>query len=72
MLTDSKPHGKYRVDGDSLPPGGSAISRADLADCMMRQIGNRIYDKVATLDGGDLKLSDAGPVHRNAGFRKNG
>jgi putative NADH-flavin reductase len=31
---------KVRVDGDALPPYGSRISRVDVADFMMRQIGS--------------------------------
>jgi putative NADH-flavin reductase len=40
MLTNAPAHGTYRVDGDALPRGGSRISRADVADFMMQQIGN--------------------------------
>lgn len=40
MLTNAPAHGTYRVDGDALPPNGSRISRADVADFMMRQIDN--------------------------------
>lgn len=38
MLTNGKARGRYRVDGDALPPGGSKIARADVADFMMQQI----------------------------------
>jgi putative NADH-flavin reductase len=38
MLTDGKALGKYRVDGEALPPRGSRIARADLADFMVAQI----------------------------------
>ena len=40
MLTNTPAHGTYRVDSDALPRNGSRISRADVADFMMRQIGN--------------------------------
>ena len=40
MLTNGPAHGKYRVDGDALPPDGSRISRADVADFMMQQINS--------------------------------
>src|SRR6266702_768200 len=39
-LTNGKARGMVRVDADSLPPGGAMISRADVADFMMQQIGN--------------------------------
>jgi putative NADH-flavin reductase len=38
MLTNTPAHGKYRIDGDALPPNGSRISREDVADFMMQQI----------------------------------
>jgi putative NADH-flavin reductase len=40
MLTNAPARGSYRVDGDALPRNGSRISRADVADFMMQQIGN--------------------------------
>jgi len=40
MLTNTPGHGTYRIDGDALPPNGSRISREDVADFMMQQIGN--------------------------------
>lgn len=40
MLTNSAVRGTYRVDGDALPPNGSRISRSDVADFMMQQIGS--------------------------------
>lgn len=40
MLTNGPGRGKYRIDGDALPRNGSRISRADVADFMMQQIGN--------------------------------
>jgi putative NADH-flavin reductase len=40
MLTNGAARGSYRVDGDALPPNGSRISRADVADFMMQQIDN--------------------------------
>ena len=40
-LLNAAARGSYRVDGDALPRGGSRISRADVADFMMQQIGSR-------------------------------
>jgi putative NADH-flavin reductase len=40
MLTNGRARGSYRIDGDALPPNGSRISRADVADFMMQQIDN--------------------------------
>ena len=40
MLTDGKARGRYRTDSDALPPNGSRISRADVADFMMQQIND--------------------------------
>jgi putative NADH-flavin reductase len=40
MLTNAPGRGTYRIDGDALPPNGSRISRADVADFMMQQIDN--------------------------------
>jgi putative NADH-flavin reductase len=40
MLTNTPGHGVYRIDGDALPPNGSRISREDVADFMMQQIGS--------------------------------
>jgi putative NADH-flavin reductase len=40
MLTNGAARGSYRIDGDALPPNGSRISRADVADFMMQQIDN--------------------------------
>jgi putative NADH-flavin reductase len=38
MLTNGPARGIYRMDGEALPPNGSRISRADVADFMMQQI----------------------------------
>ncbi len=38
MLTNGPARGHYRIDGEALPPNGSKISRADVADFMMQQI----------------------------------
>lgn len=38
MLTNGPAHGTYRIDGEALPRNGSHISRADVADFMMKQI----------------------------------
>jgi putative NADH-flavin reductase len=40
MLTNGAGHGTYRIDGEALPPNGSRISREDVADFMMQQVGN--------------------------------
>ena len=40
MLTNGPAHGSCRIDGEALPRNGSRISRADVADFMMRQIDN--------------------------------
>jgi putative NADH-flavin reductase len=40
MLSNSPARGRYIVDGEALPRNGSRISRADVADFMMQQIGN--------------------------------
>jgi putative NADH-flavin reductase len=40
MLTNSPARGQIRVDGEALPPNGTKISRADVADFMMQQINN--------------------------------
>jgi putative NADH-flavin reductase len=39
-LLNKPPRGRYRVDGEALPPGGFQIARADVADFMMQQISN--------------------------------
>jgi len=38
MLTNGAARGRYRIDGDALPRGGSRISRADVADFMFQQL----------------------------------
>jgi putative NADH-flavin reductase len=38
MLTNAPARGVYRIDGETLPRNGSRISRADVADFMMRQV----------------------------------
>lgn len=43
MLTNGPAKGKYRVDGEALPRKGWRISRADVADFMMKQIGNPLW-----------------------------
>lgn len=40
MLLNSPARGKYRIDGEALPPHGMSISRADVAEFMMQQIAN--------------------------------
>lgn len=40
MLLNSPARGSYEVDGDALPRHAMCISRADVADFMMQQIGN--------------------------------
>jgi putative NADH-flavin reductase len=39
-LTNTPARGHYRIDAEALPPNGSHISRADVADFMMQQINN--------------------------------
>jgi putative NADH-flavin reductase len=41
MLTNGSSRGIYRIDGEALPPHGMRISRPDVADFMMQQIGSR-------------------------------
>jgi putative NADH-flavin reductase len=38
MLTHGRGRGKWRIDGDALPPNASHISRHDVATFMMQQI----------------------------------
>ena len=40
MLSNGPARGTYRVDGDALPRKGSRISRAEVVDFMMQQIGS--------------------------------
>ena len=40
MLTNTAARGTYRIDGEALPPKGSRISREDVADFMMQEIGD--------------------------------
>jgi putative NADH-flavin reductase len=40
MLTNGPARGTYRIDGEALPRNGSRISRADVADFMMKQLDN--------------------------------
>jgi hypothetical protein len=40
MLTNNAGRGTYRVDGEALPRNGARISREDVADFMMAQIGS--------------------------------
>jgi putative NADH-flavin reductase len=40
MLTNGSARGHCRIDGAALPPNGSKIARADVADFMMQQIEN--------------------------------
>jgi len=40
MLLNTPGRGSFRVDGEALPRHGSRISRADVADFMMKQIGD--------------------------------
>ncbi|QNI37035.1 NAD(P)-dependent oxidoreductase [Edaphobacter albus] len=39
MLTNGTAKGRIRVDGDALPAGSSHISRADVAQFMLRELG---------------------------------
>ncbi|HEY0264242.1 MAG TPA: NAD(P)H-binding protein [Granulicella sp.] len=45
MLTNGRARGRYRVDGDALPEGGSRISRADVADFMMQQLASKEWSR---------------------------
>ncbi len=45
MLTNGAPRGSYRVDGDALPRNGARISRADVAEFMMRQLGSAEWSR---------------------------
>lgn len=45
MLTNTPARGHYRIDPDALPPNGSRISRADVADFMFRQIDHPQYHR---------------------------
>jgi putative NADH-flavin reductase len=40
MLLNRPGRGTYRIDGEALPRNGSRISRTDVADFMMQQIGD--------------------------------
>lgn len=40
FLMNGQARGSYRVDGEALPRNGNGISREDVADFMMHQIGN--------------------------------
>jgi putative NADH-flavin reductase len=40
FLMNGRARGSYRVDGEALPRKGNGISREDVADFMMHQIGN--------------------------------
>ena len=40
MLLNSPGRGKFRIDGEALPPHGARISREDVANFMMDQIAN--------------------------------
>jgi putative NADH-flavin reductase len=40
MLVNSPGRGTFRVDGEALPRNGARISREDVADFMMQQIGS--------------------------------
>jgi putative NADH-flavin reductase len=45
MLMNVPAKGSYRIDADALPPGGSRISRADVADFMMQQLANSQWSR---------------------------
>jgi len=47
MLTNTRGHGKWRLDPDALPPNAIRISREDVADFMMQQIDNPQWIKQA-------------------------
>ena len=41
MLTNGSARGRFRVDGEALPPNGGYIARADVANFMFDQIASR-------------------------------
>jgi putative NADH-flavin reductase len=45
MLTNGRARGTYRIDGDALPRNGSSISRADVAEFMVQQLGNATWSR---------------------------
>jgi putative NADH-flavin reductase len=45
MLTNGAARGSYRVDGGALPRNGSRISRADVAEFMLRQLGDSSWSR---------------------------
>jgi putative NADH-flavin reductase len=45
MLTNGAARGTYRVDGDALPRNGSRISRADVAEFMLQQLGSAAWSR---------------------------
>ncbi len=47
MLTNTRGHGRWRIDSDALPRNASRISREDVADFMMQQIDNPHWIKKA-------------------------
>lgn len=47
MLTNGAERGSYRVDEAALPPGAVRISRADVADFMMRQLTSEQWSRKA-------------------------
>jgi putative NADH-flavin reductase len=46
-LTNSAAVGKYRVELDGLPPHGNTLSRADLAEFMLKQLDDRTWIRKA-------------------------
>ncbi|SNS34779.1 Putative NADH-flavin reductase [Granulicella rosea] len=45
MLMNTAGRGRYRIDGDALPRGGSRIAREDVADFMMDQLGTEQWSR---------------------------
>ncbi len=45
MLTNGAARGAYRVDGAALPRNGSSISRADVAEFMLQQVGSSTWSR---------------------------
>ena len=43
MLLNKPGRGMFRVDGEALPRNGARISREDVADFMMAQIGSQVW-----------------------------
>jgi len=45
MLSNAAGRGSYRIDGEALPRNGAMISREDVADFMMQQLGSERWSR---------------------------